>query len=107
MIAIPPKHLENSFANDVITVVTPSQESLMIRAQTFEYIKNFVEKLVATTMPGMYCCIYFYGSAPLGTSLSDSDIDISILVSDTANKTFLPAFASPLHLLYSFPIIVL
>jgi DNA polymerase sigma len=79
MISKPSKAL---FSDDIIAVVGPTYQAAMVRDQIFDSIKKFINYIFISTYPGLTCSVYMYGSVPLKTFLVDSDIDISLIISD-------------------------
>lgn len=82
MISIPPKSSIDQFSDDIIAVVGPTYQTVMVRDQIFDSIKKFINYIFISTYPGLICSVYTYGSVPLKTFLVDSDIDISLIISD-------------------------
>eukprot|EP00826_Nyctotherus_ovalis_P057727 TRINITY_DN7901_c0_g1_i10.p1 TRINITY_DN7901_c0_g1~~TRINITY_DN7901_c0_g1_i10.p1 ORF type:complete len:106 (-),score=24.70 TRINITY_DN7901_c0_g1_i10:41-358(-) len=82
MIPLVSKSSKDFFSDDIIAVVGPTYQAAMTRDQIFDSIRKFIHYIFISAYPNLTCSVYMYGSVPLKTFLVDSDIDISLVVSD-------------------------
>ena len=101
MLPIIPKPKENAFSDDIIAVVGPKYDATVLRDQIFTWVRETIQSILATAFPTLTCSIYMYGSVPLKTFLSDSDIDISVVISDNLG-IIQPPLCHHAHLAYDF-----
>lgn len=73
---------ENLFADDIVAVVGPTYNCIVSRQKIFSAIENCI-KSIFSSYPALSFSVYMYGSVPLRTFLLDSDIDISVVISDS------------------------
>jgi len=101
MLPASPKSSENLFSDDIIAVVGPTYEATVLRDQIFTWIRENINSILSAIYPTLTCNIYMYGSVPLKTFLSDSDIDISVVISDTFGIAQ-PTLCTHIHQTYFF-----
>lgn len=75
---------EALFADDVVSVVGPTCAGNALRREIFERVREHIGT-VLSAFPCLSASICMYGSVPLYTFLSDSDIDVTIIIASPAS----------------------
>jgi len=83
-------HIERLFSEYLIKLIGPSIEQDQFRQSRFNIVKIVLEK--AFKDQGITPHIFSFGSFPIRTYLPESDMDVTIILEDTASGKIMNNF---------------
>eukprot|EP00826_Nyctotherus_ovalis_P022588 TRINITY_DN1747_c0_g8_i1.p1 TRINITY_DN1747_c0_g8~~TRINITY_DN1747_c0_g8_i1.p1 ORF type:complete len:249 (-),score=22.06 TRINITY_DN1747_c0_g8_i1:430-1176(-) len=90
---------EALFAEDIISIVGPTCISNTFRRKLFECVRKCIS-IVLSTFPNLSASICMYGSVPLHTFLNNSDIDITIIISNPVSPALVEQVCAAIAALF-------